>query len=273
MKKLFTAIRHGDLDEVKKTLANYPEVIDEAATAPPKKDKGLSPLQVALKIGEFDIAEYLIKQGADVNYIDPESDDEYVWRVPVLQDAIGAIFFAYEHIKPDIETAERATAIVHDMLERGADPNAIGYKTIVKFDEKFLRPTGDAMCACIGKAPLRNEKLHDIAEKKLTELLDLMLQHGADIEAWAKLTPGAYYRDDQTNRKCFIDDFVPEPDTEVTYIQRRTSIIPVKPGTVPELKKGDKLVTETIKHDKDNHADLRAFMRDFCRKRGLLGLN
>ena len=51
-------------------------VIDESASPPPKKDKGLLPLQAAL--------------------------------MPVLQDAIRAIFFKYEHIKPNMEAVEKA---------------------------------------------------------------------------------------------------------------------------------------------------------------------
>lgn len=273
MKKLFLAIRHGNLDEVKATLENHPEALNEAAVSPPKKDQGLSPLQVALKIGEFDIAQYLIEQGADVNYVDPiDENEKYIWSVPVLQDAIGAVFFAYEGIKPNVGAAEKATAIVRDMLDRGADPNMISWKTIEKFGERYLRPAGDALCACIGEAPLNNEKLHDLAEKKLTELLDLLLEHGADIEAWANRTPGAYHNEDETNRKWYIDDFVPVPDKEVRYIQRRYRSIPIKPGTEPVLKKGDKIMTDIIKGDKDSHAEMRAFMQDFCRKRGLLGL-
>ena len=131
MKKLFTAIRQGDFEMVKSTLHNYPEAVNEPAKAPPKKDDGLSPLQFALKIGEFDIAKYLIEQGADVNYIDPiDQSKKYIWSVPVIQDAIGAIFFAYQGIKPNIEGAEKATEIVRDMLERGADPNVVSWKTI-----------------------------------------------------------------------------------------------------------------------------------------------
>lgn len=132
MKKLFLAIRHGDIDEVKAILEKKPEVIDEPASPPPKKDKGLSP----------------------------------------LQDAIHAIFFAYEGIKPNIEAAEKATSIVRDKI--------------------------------------------------------------------------------------------------IKVIYRRNSIIPV--GDKPfELKKGDRLETELIEGSIDYDAKRRAFMQDFCKKRGLLG--
>lgn len=271
MKKLFLAIRHGDIDEVKTIIGKKPEVIDEPASPPPKKDKGLSPLQVALKIRELDIAEYLIESGADVNYIDSiDENEKYIWSMPVLQDAIHAIFFAYEGIKPNIKAAEKATSIVRDMLKRGADPNVLSWKTVEKFEERSLRQDVDAFGACINLARLNAEdlELRAIHEKKLTELLDLLLKHGADIEAWAD-RPSCCY-DNGTARKRFIEDFVPVPDKTIKVIYRRNSIIPV--GDKPfELKKGDRLETELIEGSIDYDAERRAFMQDFCKKRGLLG--
>lgn len=276
MKKLFLAIRHGDFNEVKATLENYPEVINEPAKAPPKKDDGLSPLQVALKIGEFDIAKYLIEQGADVNYIDPiDQSKKYIWSVPVLQDAVRAVFFAYKGIEPDIEDVEKATVIVRDMLERGADPNVLSWKTIESWGKCNLYQDVDAIGTCIWQA---SETIHgypelrQLAEEKLTYLLDLLLEHGADIEKWANNPAGAY-RPDETNRKCFIDDFVPVPDTISTIVfkGKRTPLYKLK-GDVPvELKKGERKEVITIEGDEDELAEMRAFMQDFCRKRGLLG--
>lgn len=79
-----------------------------------------------------------------------------------------AVFFAYEHINPDVEAAEKATAIIRDMLNRGVDPNMIAWRTIEKFGERFLRPAGDALCACIGKAQLNNEN-HITGRRRLIE--------------------------------------------------------------------------------------------------------
>lgn len=278
MKALFKAIRNGDLNEVERILHNYPEVINEPAKAPPKKDDGLSSLQVALKIGEFDIAQYLIEQGADVNYIDPvDPNKKYVWRVPVIQDAIGAIFFAYQDIKPNTEAAEKATAIVVDMLKRGADPNAISWKTIETWDNCTLREDVNAIGAAIWKADevmSRYPKGAKLAEEKLIYLLDLLLEHGADIEAWANRPAGAY-RPDETNRKIFIDDFVPVPDETITFVYKGTNRNPsykVEGDTLVELKKGERKEVITIKGNEDNCAEIRAFMQEFCKKRGLLGL-
>lgn len=279
MKKLFNAIRHGDFDGVKEILENYPESVNEAAAPPPKKDKNLSPLQVALKIGEFDIAKYLIEHGADVNYMEPKDENEkYEWRMPVIQDAIKAVFFKYEGITANIEAAEKATEIVRDLLERGADPNVISWQTIVRYGETETtetKPDHDAIGACISGASRfissdNNPDLRDIAAKKLTYLLDLLLEHGADIESWADRPVSAHHKPEETSRKLFIDDFVPVPDKTVEIIKRGRSIIKV--GDKPiEPKKGDRKETLIIKGGVDNNAKMRAFMQEFCQERGLLG--
>lgn len=279
MKKLFTAIRQGDFEQVKATLANYPEVINEPAKTPPKKDDGLSPLQVALKIGEFDIAKYLIEQGADVNYMDPiDQSKKYIWSVPVIQDAIGAVFFALEGTKPDLDEVEKATAIVRDMLERGADPNAVSWKTVEAWGNCTLNDAGNAINKCLWDAAQimhSYPKSKDLAVEKLTYLLDLLLEHGADMEAWVD-RPAAASRHDETNRSIFIDDFVPAPNEIVTIVCKgRTGITPLYrlEGDVEvTLNKGKHKELRIIKHDTDNCAEIRAFMQDFCRKRGLLGL-
>ncbi|WP_164175144.1 ankyrin repeat domain-containing protein, partial [Ruminococcus flavefaciens] len=67
MKKLFKAIRNGDFNEVKEIITKKPELVNCVAKQPPKKDDGQSPLQVALKTGNFEIAKYLIEMGADLN--------------------------------------------------------------------------------------------------------------------------------------------------------------------------------------------------------------
>lgn len=275
MKKLFTAIRQGDLKTVKATLNNYPEAVNEPAKAPPKKDDGLSPLQVALKTGEFDIAKYLIEQGADVNYMDPfvqGNADE--WSTPVLQDAIGAVFFALQDItdiddaEEELEVVEKATEIVREILERGADPNKLSYRTYTTTGGKILEEKCDAIDRCLIGACEVYEELWDPVSEKLIEMLDLLLKHGADIEAWANLAD----EDGETNRSRYIDDFVPVPDKTVEVIHRGYSIIPIDPANPVEPKKGDRRETVVIHGDVDHNAEWRAFMQEFCRKRGLLGL-
>jgi hypothetical protein len=64
LKKIFKAIRDKDFDLVRTLIENKEELVNCVAKQPPKKDDGQSPLQVALKTGALDIAEYLIDCGA-----------------------------------------------------------------------------------------------------------------------------------------------------------------------------------------------------------------
>ncbi|MEI7683680.1 MAG: ankyrin repeat domain-containing protein [Planctomycetota bacterium] len=63
---LFRAIRDGDLGTVQEMVAANKELVNVCRSAPPKKDDGQSPLQVAFKTGQVAIAAYLIDQGANV---------------------------------------------------------------------------------------------------------------------------------------------------------------------------------------------------------------
>ena len=63
MKKLFTVIRQGNLDEVVRTLDKKPELIACLAKAPPKKDRGQSPLMVAIKSDNLEVAHLLLDRG------------------------------------------------------------------------------------------------------------------------------------------------------------------------------------------------------------------
>lgn len=89
MKKLFQAIRQNDINTVRELLLKNPALIACTAKQPPKKDDGQSPLRVALKTGNFDIAEYLLDAGADVNFMEADTCCNE-WRTPVLHDAINA---------------------------------------------------------------------------------------------------------------------------------------------------------------------------------------
>src|SRR6266478_6497225 len=86
VKAIVAAIRDGDLPAVRALIEATPELVGATASAPPKKDDGQSPLQIALKCGQSAIADYLIDRGADVNFIEASEINE--WRVPVLHDAI-----------------------------------------------------------------------------------------------------------------------------------------------------------------------------------------
>lgn len=134
-KKFFTAIRQWDLALVEEFLAKKTELVSARAKQPPKKDDGQSPLQVALKISAFDIANLLLDKGADVNFI--EADDCYnEWRSPVLHDAIRcAVNNTRWNVNWEIgnrglevhhtqEEAEAAYDLLKRLLDKGADVQA-----------------------------------------------------------------------------------------------------------------------------------------------------
>lgn len=117
MKKIFTAIRQGKFDEVKSILEKKPELVNCVSGALPKKDHGQSPLQVALKTGKYEIADYLIEHGADINFMEAEDDDPGL-RAPVLFDAINSTIVSLCYKRFD--ESETAFGYVEKLVERGA---------------------------------------------------------------------------------------------------------------------------------------------------------
>lgn len=136
MKKLFQAIRQGNIETVRALLEKKPALIACTAKQPPKKDDGQSPLQVALKTGNFEIAEYLLDLQADVNFMESE-DCCNEWRAPVIHDAINAavmnsrwnvnseILYGGVKVFHSKAEADRAYGILERVIRMGADTNAV----------------------------------------------------------------------------------------------------------------------------------------------------
>ena len=71
MNKLFKDIRHSDFNAVRATISKNIKAVNEVYTGKaPKKDIGQSPLQVAIKCGEFEIIEFLLENGADPDFME-----------------------------------------------------------------------------------------------------------------------------------------------------------------------------------------------------------
>ena len=94
MNKLFKDIRHSDVDAVRVAISKNITVVNEVYTAKaPKKDIGQSPLQVAIKCGEFEIIELLLENGADPDFMEnPELVPPHSVCMSVLHDAIIGVF-------------------------------------------------------------------------------------------------------------------------------------------------------------------------------------
>ncbi|MEK3799010.1 ankyrin repeat domain-containing protein [Peribacillus sp. FSL H8-0477] len=190
MKRLFVAIKHGDLHQMKAILKKNPALINCTAKHPPKKDDGQSPLQVAIKTGNFKIADYLIDAGADVNFIESESCNE--WKMPVIQDAIRAtimssrfLTFMYkngEKVWEPYNTKEQFNAaftLLKKIIEAGADIHSYdsyGNSCLGRavLDAKQVIPAG--VQDPKDKRPLNNELKED-----LTVVFRLLFKSGANI--------------------------------------------------------------------------------------------
>ncbi len=190
MKKLYIAIRKGEMAAVKEMLEKNPELISCTAKQPPKKDDGQSPLQVAIKSGNFKIAEYLLDLGADVNFMESESCNE--WKMPVLQDAIMAAVMSsrftrsWDKINWELcrtkEQADTAFHVLKRILDMGADINC--------HDSYGNSCLGRAILSARQILPrynhsedkLMNDRiLNDEIKEDLTRIFDLLLVHGANI--------------------------------------------------------------------------------------------
>ncbi len=197
MKKLFIAIRQGDIDTVKVLLKKKPELISCTAKQPPKKDHGQSPLQVAIKSGNFKIAEYLLDCGADVNFM--ESESFYEWRMPVLQDAIMAAVMSSRWNTNnaivgfrEFNSRENASAAFH-VLKRMIDIGAYvscfdsyGNSCLMRaiLDARQILPTYYYKEERISDDRIITDELRE----DLTRIFDLLLQKGADINETNKRT-------------------------------------------------------------------------------------
>lgn len=151
MKKLFLAIRHGDLQKVKDLIDNDPELVHCTAKQPPKKDDGQSPLQVALKSGNFAIADYLLDMGADPNFMESEDCCYNEWRAPALHEAIRAAVMesrwnvqrggwrgepVHYEVMSKPEVTEQAYGVLGKMISSGGDVNkldSVGMNSIWRF--------------------------------------------------------------------------------------------------------------------------------------------
>ena len=199
MKKLFKAIRQNDLDEVKAIIEKKPTLVACVSTPPPKKDVGQSPLQVAIKVHSFDIANYLIDKDADVNFMESE-DCGSSQRMPLLHDCIIGIFISMCYGMKNIEISDKYIMLLKKLLEHGADPNK--------------RNTSDfaALDVCVHRASyvLDNEvysNVHEFIEVQLERVLDLLLEYGAEFKTWADGNYLPYTKDFGTNKTRFIDDY------------------------------------------------------------------
>lgn len=184
MKKLFTCIRQGKLDEVARILDKKPELIACLAKAPPKKDDGQSPLMVAIKSDNPEVAHLLLDRGADVNFRDAPTQPHNE-SAPIWYNAVGQCFLRARHtVGPGIGRTKQFFELLCRLLDMGMDPN-----------QKF---TNDMMTLGAWQYALNeydsfahdyysdwNVEGNKTENRQLREMLkavlDQLLAHGADI--------------------------------------------------------------------------------------------
>lgn len=192
MKKLFQAIRQSDIDTVKQLLDKKPELISCIAKQPPKKDDGQSLLQVSLKTGNFEIANYLLDLGADINFIEDESCCNE-WRAPVIHDAIvAAVMNCRWNVNSSIEgmkvfsTKEKADVAYKTLvriIELGADVNAkdsYGSSCLWRFcmTAREILPTYNHV-----KQQLLDDRIFTQELKEdLSRIYDVLARNGMDVD-------------------------------------------------------------------------------------------
>lgn len=173
MKALFKAIRDSDLDKVVSIIEQNPLLVNVIAKQPPKKDDGQLPLQIAFKTGNFQIADYLIDNGADVNFIEVESVNE--WRAPVIHDAIRASVFSSRYHIDDTsrnrkEVFDEAFSSLKKLVAAGADVKATD-----SYGNNCL------MRAALDSSQLPLNKNSAILMEDLSLIFKLLITAGADI--------------------------------------------------------------------------------------------
>lgn len=192
MKKLFTAIRQNDFNTVKELIQKSPELIACAAKHPPKKDDGQSPLQVAIKTGHFEIADYLLSLGSNVNFIEADTCCNE-WRAPVIHDAINAaIMCSRWNTNSDIhgelkvystkERSDQAFILLKKLVQLGADVNAKDSYGNSCLDRACLQARQILPRYNYAEKKLCNDRLlTDELHEDLSRVFSLLIENGADL--------------------------------------------------------------------------------------------
>jgi len=242
MKKLFTAIRQGNLEEVQRILDKKPELISCLAKAPPKKDDGQSPLMVAIKSDNLEVAHLLLDRGADVNFQDAPSQP-YNESAPIWYFAVGQCFMRASHtVGPGPERSRGYFLLLRRLLELGMDPNQRftsdrrtlnAWQLALEQYEYFSHTSYDDYPRIRQREEQENRQLREM----LKAVLDELLKHGADIHAFDRTpgtgtpTVGVLLRNLEEGRELFEGFYGLDPDQlkpyTLTYRGKERTVYPM----------------------------------------------
>lgn len=182
IKAFFKAISDRDLQAVTTLVHSDKAYIEACNFAPPQKDDGQSGLQVAFKTGNFDIALFLIENGADVNFIEQSAVNQ--WRAPVLHDGIRAAIFNSYTMQKDTGNFDKALSLLKLMLSQKADPNALDsygnnclHRALLDSSQMLNHPDADFS--------------NGILLNQLRSLFKALIQAGADVNQVNDKRPAA----------------------------------------------------------------------------------
>ncbi len=186
MKKLFTAIRQGKVDEVAAILDKKPDLISCLAKAPPKKDDGQSPLMVAIKSDNLEVAHLLLDRGADVNFRDAPTQPHNE-SAPIWLNAVGQCFMRAGHtVGPGPERSKGYFLLLRRLLDMGMDPNqkftsdyscTNAWQYALNQYDYFAHNSYDDYPSICQRKQQENRQLREM----LKAVLDELFKHGADI--------------------------------------------------------------------------------------------
>lgn len=189
------ACERGDLEAVREALARDPALV---GAAHPKGHGGWTGLHEAAKKGQLAIVRLLLENGADPNAREA-GDNTYPlhWAaalghvdvVRALLDAGGDVHGLGDVHETDAigwaTTFEHPAAVVALLLERGARHNI--WSAITLGDLALIRQVVEENPHALDRQRSRFEKggtaLHEAIERKRQDILDLLIDLGADVEA------------------------------------------------------------------------------------------
>lgn len=253
MNVMFKEIRHGDIEKIRVRIEKNSAVVNEIFTGTkPKKDIGQSPLQVAIKCGQFEIIELLLEHDADPDFMENRADqpadtkDYYFGAMPLLHDAIHGVFHSLPY--GEFERAEKYVKLIETLLEKGANPNKKASPHPISGNA--ASPIGTAISSAhevlsqfSTSTYELNIRKYEAAKKHLFEVLDLLIKYGADFDDWADNELWG----NETCRKAFFGDYVPKED---------------KPY---EIKYRGKIITGVTRGDPSK--DIREALQEYIKKK------
>ena len=188
MKKLFDSIRKNDILAVKELIESNKDLINCISKNGLSRDDGQSPLQVAIKTNNIDIANYLLDVGADVNFIEKESKNK--WKAPIIHDTLRTAIantrwntyngnLKVFHSKDE---SDKAFNLLKRIIELGADVNAHdSYNNScldrVLLDCKQILPYYDIEKDLLSNDRIITEEIKD----DVSRIIKILIDNGANI--------------------------------------------------------------------------------------------